>query len=173
MSKKLTGKEFYHKLKRIFDQYKCDVMIDYFPKLIRLTAIKLFEMGIIARDKVDLVIKDHMSFFNDDYFTTEHHLATVIFLIADILHSGDDVFGKVYNRQYNDYISRTSIWKEKSNLVKERDKYTCQNCGISFDDFTMPKLDCDHTNYNNVYGELLDDLITLCRICHNTKHSVV
>ena len=171
MIEDINEKEFYYKFRRCFDQYKSDHMSDYFPKVIRLIATKLFQFDLITKEKHEVVVLDHMTFFTDEYFTSKHYFVGLQSLVADIIHAGGDVYRLIYNHQYQTYINECDIWRYKANLVKERDGYTCQNCGIQYTDYVFGKLDAHHINYERVYGELISDLSTLCRSCHHSDHS--
>ena len=171
MHEEIKEKEFYYKFRSCFDQYRSKHMADYFPKVIRFIAVKLFQFGLITREKQQLVELDHMTFFIDDYFTSKHYMVGLQSLVADIIHAGGDVYRIIYRHQYSTYTNYCDIWKEKANIVKERDGYTCENCGIQYTDYVFPKLDAHHTNYDRVYGELITDLQTLCRSCHQIESS--
>lgn len=74
--------------------------------------------------------------------------------------------------KYQRYI-RSKEFKEIKQLVEERDEHKCRVCGRTKED-GIP-LSCHHTTYNNLYNERehLDDLITLCKICHNAIHNAL
>lgn len=169
MNEEVKEKEFYYKFKQCFNQFKSRHLSDYFPKVCRLIATKLFQIGLITKDKHESVVLNHMAFFDDDYFTTKHYLVGLQFLVSDIIHSDGEVYRIIYKYQYDTY-TRTDIWKEKVNLAKERDNYTCQSCGVQYTDFIFPKLEAHHTTYDRVYGELIDDILILCRTCHQAEY---
>jgi len=54
-------------------------------------------------------------------------------------------------------------WKQ---LRKEKKRLNpvCEICG------SKKKLDVHHKNYRGIYDVLLEDLQTLCRRCHNSRH---
>lgn len=60
---------------------------------------------------------------------------------------------------------RTDAWKNLRFKVLERDKYTCQCCGIDFGPLYV-----HHLTYERLGNELLEDLITLCEDCHKLQH---
>ena len=60
-------------------------------------------------------------------------------------------------------------WRSWSKRVKERDNYTCQNCGGT------KNLISHHIKYANKYPKLRYDIsngITLCRSCHPKIHKL-
>ena len=65
---------------------------------------------------------------------------------------------------YNNYLS-SQEWKTIASFVKLRDD-ECIDCG------SLSSLEVHHLTYNNVFDEAhhLDDLITLCRVCHSKRH---
>lgn len=157
-------------LRNVLNQFKDRQVMDYLPKLIRLSVIKLYDAGIISEDKYLKVMVDHMVIARDEYFK-DYIIELLIIVIADIAHSGDNVYRQIYQDQYQNQYPKTQCYKNLRHQVKERDHYRCQNCGIGFDSFLMPILDMHHSHYNNLYCERLEDLITLCRDCHNTEHA--
>ena len=142
-------------------------IMDYLPKMIRLSVIKLYDAGIISEEKYLSVMVDHMAIVKDSYFH-DYIVEILITIIADVT-SSDVVFGSLYRDQYQQYL-KTSAWADLKHQTKERDNYTCQSCKIRFDSPVMPMIEVHHKNYDNVYHELLSDLITLCRECHQLEH---
>lgn len=64
---------------------------------------------------------------------------------------------------YQEYL-RSEEWKEKRQIILERDQRWCQLCGDEDD------LRVHHLTYNRVGGEALFDLVTLCSHCHANEH---
>ena len=61
-------------------------------------------------------------------------------------------------------------WTESlRTLIRERDNYTCQDCGITQDELGY-KLDIHHINGNKKDSNPRN-LITLCRSCHSYRHN--
>ncbi|WP_239255406.1 HNH endonuclease [Listeria ilorinensis] len=73
---------------------------------------------------------------------------------------------------------KSGPWKRVRQDVLERDNYECQECKRSGRVTTkvtteLVKLDVDHIKDLEHYPELaldLDNLETLCQVCHNRKH---
>ncbi|KKK61540.1 hypothetical protein LCGC14_3013320 [marine sediment metagenome] len=67
---------------------------------------------------------------------------------------------------YGKYLSymRSPEWKQKRDLVLERDDFTCQSAG------EKQSLQVHHITYENLFNEPLEDLITLCNRCHCIVH---
>jgi hypothetical protein len=68
-------------------------------------------------------------------------------------------------KRYQEYLS-SSEWAQVAVAVKQRAGYRCQVCNSQLD------LCAHHRTYENRYNELnhLDDLICMCRRCHETFH---
>jgi 1-aminocyclopropane-1-carboxylate deaminase/D-cysteine desulfhydrase-like pyridoxal-dependent ACC family enzyme len=60
---------------------------------------------------------------------------------------------------YNNYINSLE-WQAKAAQRKALDLYTCQTCGAT------ERLEVHHKHYRTLGNESMDDLITLCRDCH-------
>ena len=168
--KVLTGKSFYRRLKNIFDEYMTDAMHDYIPKFCRYTVVRLYEMEMVSIEDVGMVKDNHMEFFNNSVFDSDHYIVSLQMLISDILHSGS--FGDIYRYQYSKYLD-SQVWKMITSEVKNRDDHICSMCGKSdmHKDFIIPrKLHVHHKSYDNVYIEPIEDLTTLCRSCHEVQH---
>jgi hypothetical protein len=70
---------------------------------------------------------------------------------------------KKFNQKYLDYL-QSQEWKDIRLKVLQRDRYRCVDCGAK------GKLDVHHTSYKRLFHEDLDDLISLCRQCHESEH---
>ena len=57
-------------------------------------------------------------------------------------------------------------WKELSEQIKKRDKYTCQRCGAN-----APSLVTHHRVTAREEDHSPDNLITLCQFCHQFLHN--
>lgn len=68
-------------------------------------------------------------------------------------------------QRYSEYL-KTDYWQAVTTAVKTRAKYRCQICNSPHD------LNAHHRSYEHRGNELehLDDLICLCRRCHETFH---
>ena len=65
--------------------------------------------------------------------------------------------------KYQEYL-RSKQWKEKRALVMVRDNNTCQHCRKAIAE------EVHHLTYVNLFNEPLDDLISLCSVCHSKVH---
>lgn len=70
-----------------------------------------------------------------------------------------------FKEHYEIYIN-SDVWNEKRQACFKRDGFICQKCG------SAKNLVCHHLNYEHLGDEPLDDLLTLCRSCHNSIHQV-
>jgi 5-methylcytosine-specific restriction endonuclease McrA len=63
---------------------------------------------------------------------------------------------------------KTDYWKAVRVKVFLRDKKTCQKCG------SKKKIEAHHLTYKHHRNEMkhLEDLITLCRDCHEKEHKL-
>lgn len=66
-------------------------------------------------------------------------------------------------QQYSEYLT-TPKWKAKRLQVLERENYLCQGCQYA------KAVHVHHTTYNNLYDELLFQLVALCVDCHSRLH---
>ena len=64
---------------------------------------------------------------------------------------------------HREYL-KSATWKDIRNQVIERDKDICCHC-------RNKGYDVHHKTYKNWGNEKLDDLITLCRACHEQWHA--
>lgn len=70
---------------------------------------------------------------------------------------------KHFYLRYLDYL-QSNKWNLKRNEILKRDNYKCKKC------MTNINLQIHHLNYNNLYNESNDELITLCKNCHENEH---
>jgi hypothetical protein len=66
---------------------------------------------------------------------------------------------KAGNREYEKYIHSTE-WRKIADSRMKLDNYTCCVCG-------KPASDVHHLTYDRFGNEDVDDLVSLCRKCHN------
>ena len=76
---------------------------------------------------------------------------------------------------YNLFL-KSEYWKKVRKLVLIRDKYKCQKCIYSIwggKKYDKKDLEVHHLSYKNHRNELnnLDDLVTLCKWCHEYMHA--
>ncbi|WP_377477665.1 HNH endonuclease [Olivibacter oleidegradans] len=65
--------------------------------------------------------------------------------------------------KYKNYLLSVE-WKEKRRLVLERDNSLCQHC------MTATAENIHHLKYDNLFNEPLEDLLSLCKPCHEKEH---
>lgn len=63
---------------------------------------------------------------------------------------------------HREYL-KSATWKDIREEILKRDDYKCQKCGNT-------GYDVHHKTYKNWGNEKLEDLITLCRTCHEQWH---
>lgn len=68
-----------------------------------------------------------------------------------------------YRENYHKYLESTE-WAEKRAKVLKRDNYLCQGC------LESKATQVHHWTYDRIFNELLCDLISLCRNCHEKIH---
>ena len=79
-----------------------------------------------------------------------------------------------YMRQANDknlyftYINESPHWRFKRETRFNIDKGICQSCGKTI---YLNSFHCHHENYNSLFNEDMQDLISLCWSCHKEKHN--
>jgi len=64
---------------------------------------------------------------------------------------------------YRDVYLKSSHWRETSRRIRERDGYTCQDCGGAGSHV-------HHLTYSRLWHERDGDLVTLCPECHGKRH---
>ena len=69
------------------------------------------------------------------------------------------------DNRYHAYLDSPQ-WKSKRGKILERDNYTCRHCGA-----TNTALHVHHITYERIYHEHPEDLITLCKTCHEKEHA--
>lgn len=67
-----------------------------------------------------------------------------------------------WRKWYNEYLD-SEEWQVKRSLVLKRDNYRCYTCGNR-------ATDVHHISYKNLGDEPLEDLVSLCRHCHERVH---
>jgi len=75
---------------------------------------------------------------------------------------------------YNLFL-KSDYWKKVRKLVLIRDNYQCQNKGYDGKcnyTYSVKDLEIHHRTYKNHKNEFnhLDDLVTLCKWCHEYMH---
>ena len=65
--------------------------------------------------------------------------------------------------KYNEYL-KSDEWYRIRKIVLERDKFICQGC------LKNRATDVHHKNYDNLFNEVLFDLVSVCRTCHLKIH---
>ena len=67
--------------------------------------------------------------------------------------------------KYHQYLL-SDEWKKKRDLVVQRDQKKCTKCG------SVKYLNVHHLRYDNIFNEPIEDLVTLCRDCHQVAHGI-
>ena len=69
------------------------------------------------------------------------------------------------SKPYSEFL-KSSYWNRVRNRVLTRDDHKCIICG------SKDSLEVHHNTYKHHFAEYkhLDDLMTLCRNCHNVHH---
>ena len=65
-------------------------------------------------------------------------------------------------KSYEDYL-RSPAWRHKRERRLKLDGYTCQQCGKTSMDY---RLEVHHLTYERLGHERMEDLLTLCILCH-------
>jgi hypothetical protein len=111
----------------------------------------------VRKYKKDLQIKINK---NDDIVDLEEEL-------KDDFHAFSSEISKALkNLDYDEYL-QTYYWKRVSAIVKNRDNNECVKCG------SVENLEVHHSSYKYKGYEynFMEDLITLCDICHEKTHN--
>lgn len=86
-------------------------------------------------------------------------------LFADVAPPRRSVAAKTgkYQQDYHQYL-QSDAWKQKRQAILIRDSYLCQGC------LHRRAVDVHHTTYSHIFRELMFQLISLCRQCHDAVH---
>ena len=82
----------------------------------------------------------------------------------ETLKPGHENGSKFFHNKEEYYNSEE--WQEKRLVVLHRAKYQCEKCGANL------KLDIHHLTYKNLYHEPPEDLMALCRACHEAADAI-
>lgn len=95
----------------------------------------------------------------DEYFEN-------LFREKEIIIEDKEYYYNNYSRyaKYLKYL-RSPEWKAKRKLALERDNHKCQKCKIK----TAEQV--HHLTYDNLENEKLEDLMSVCRECHEKIHN--
>lgn len=66
---------------------------------------------------------------------------------------------------YDEYL-KTDHWQQVRSEALQRANYRCQLC------CSKENLNVHHNNYENLWNEQLEDVVTLCRSCHAKFHNI-
>ena len=77
-------------------------------------------------------------------------------------------YSKKKNKNEYRIFLKSSYWKRVRKKVLQRDNYTCTRCGYK-NNLQVHHLSYEHHNYEHMH---LDDLVTLCRKCHELLHKI-
>jgi 5-methylcytosine-specific restriction endonuclease McrA len=66
---------------------------------------------------------------------------------------------------YDNYLL-SEAWQNKRLIILERDNYKCVHCGAE------EYLNVHHLTYKHFKKERNEELVTLCKTCHSTLHSI-
>ena len=69
---------------------------------------------------------------------------------------------------YFTYINESPRWRFKRETRFNIDKGICQSCGKTI---YINSFHCHHKNYNSLFNEDMEDLVSLCWSCHIEEHN--
>lgn len=72
------------------------------------------------------------------------------------------------NDLYFIYINDSPNWRLKREERFNIDKGICQSCGKTI---YLNSFHCHHKNYNSLFNEDMQDLVSLCWSCHQEEHN--
>ena len=70
-----------------------------------------------------------------------------------------------FKKKYHDYL-KTDSWRKKRKKVLIRDNWTCQKC------HEQRASDIHHLTYVRIFRERMEDLMAVCRKCHEELHGI-
>lgn len=116
-----------------------------------------------ARDKM----KKALFFIDRVNIKTEYDNTNYIRGLSNILSDFEDAGSEkgLHGGEYRQYI-RSDEWEKKREERLKKDGYKCQECG------TAKNLEVHHITYERLGNEDINDLITLCKECHENIHRI-
>lgn len=69
---------------------------------------------------------------------------------------------------YRDVYLKSQDWKNLRAAILARDENTCQVCNLY-----SPQNDVHHIQYRKLYNVKPEDLVVLCRSCHDNVHKML
>ena len=116
-----------------------------------------------ARDKM----KKALFFMDRVNIKTEYDNTNYIRGLSNILSDFEDTGSEkgLHGGEYRQYI-RSDEWEKKREERLKKDGYKCQECG------TAKNLEVHHITYERLGNEDINDLITLCKECHENIHRI-
>jgi hypothetical protein len=92
-------------------------------------------------------------------------LATIEYIERNVFPAWKEKLRQQAPRPYQRYL-QTEHWRRTRMEVLSRARYRCELCGVN------DRLEVHHKHYESLWNEALDDLIALCRACHDKVHQV-
>lgn len=117
---------------------------------------------------IEIAICNYTEYINSKHINLRKFASGKRFFLSvykDYIKKKEDKVKIAYDRKkYENYISKSEVWKTIRRLRIEVDEYRCKSCrGTN-------NLQVHHKTYENLYNENLRDLITLCEKCHKNVH---
>jgi 5-methylcytosine-specific restriction endonuclease McrA len=69
-------------------------------------------------------------------------------------------------REYREVYLTSDHWRTPAAEARKRAGNKCADCG------KQRKLDVHHVTYDRLGNERPEDLVALCRACHNARHKI-
>ena len=136
----------------------------------RKILVPFIEFAIYGLDKNNGTQHNELTKRADEFWTDAHDKAA-----SDYFHEYLSVISQVQTqrtvhldyaeskRRYDEYLLSPE-WKERRNRIVRRDKNQCQSCA------SKSQLNVHHLTYARIGNEHDDDLVTVCRACHQRIH---
>jgi 5-methylcytosine-specific restriction endonuclease McrA len=94
------------------------------------------------------------------------YIANYDYMFYDYENYYDKLHKSTWQTEHAQYL-QTKEWKDKRELVLARDGRKCTDCG------STENLQIHHLTYDHFKNEPLEDLVTLCNICHTSRHAKI
>lgn len=124
-----------------------------------ILAIIVFLSAIIPHAGMVFLIVVILLFIYDHYSANESHSSNHIPVDPRTIEPNLAAFMHMKHK----YL-QSQEWRTKRELTLRRDRHCCRKC------YSTSNLDVHHIRYSNIPNEHLDELITLCRSCHQSEH---
>lgn len=136
-----------------------------------LGIIKIHDRGYIGDSERDHLLDEPFRAWGNSFFGMNIHKD----LCADIIHcdlennNSIEPYKKIHRYQKNTIYLRTKTWMQLGIELRRVKENICSGCKLEYSDSELVAHHI-HENYPTLYRESLEDLDTMCILCHDRLH---